>query len=60
MTQHRLDEPHVRAVLQHLRRHRVTEQVATADLAQPRPAHVIAHQVRHPVNHRGMPLGEID
>src|SRR6185312_11808450 len=46
---HRLDEPNVRPVLRHLCRHRVPEQVATADVAQPRRSHAIAHHLRHPV-----------
>src|SRR6185312_2788028 len=47
--QHRLNEPHVGPVLQHLRRRRVPEQVATTDVAQPRRSHAIAHHLRHPV-----------
>jgi hypothetical protein len=44
-----LDEPDVGLVLQHLRRHRMLEQVATADVAQPGRSHVIAHHLCHPV-----------
>lgn len=48
VSEHRLDEADVAAVLQHQRRHRVAEQVAGAVLAKVRLINVAAHSIRQP------------
>ena len=50
MSEHRLDEPYIRSVLQHQGRHRVSEQMTASRFPDVGTVHVIAHQLTHTIS----------